>query len=108
MNAPATLTREEQTAGDRLIARANAAIAGLRHGAEVGTVDAAKALKLAARIQRELTWPADQPIINGRFPHLSNVAWTLHHWGPWIEGFVGYANKVRDALPRRSSQGGQV
>lgn len=42
------------TKAERLIASANAAITSLRHGAETGHCDAAKARRLADTIQRQL------------------------------------------------------
>jgi len=75
------------TKAERLIARANAAITSLRHGAETGHCDAAKAIRLADTIQRQLFSQADQYLIHGTYPQGSDVADTLAQWGEWIGMF---------------------
>lgn len=71
---------------ERLIARANAAITSLRHGAETGHCDAAKARRLADTIQRQMNaahdthlWPDN---VEG-----TDLWDTLAQWGEWIGMF---------------------
>jgi len=99
MNAPSNLTRAltsynqhtrntSQISADRLIARANAAITVLRHGADTGHCDAAKARKLADTIQRQLCAPHDTHLIFGSYPQGSDVWATLATWKEWIDMFA--------------------
>lgn len=74
------------TKAERLIARANAAITSLRHGAETGHCDAAKARRLADTIQRQMNaahdahlWPDN---VEG-----ADLWDTLAQWGEWIGMF---------------------
>lgn len=75
------------TKAERLIARANAAITSLRHGAGTGHCDAAKARRLAGVIERQLFSQGDQYLIHGTYPQGSDVADTLAEYGPWIAYF---------------------
>jgi hypothetical protein len=96
MNAPflraipayeAERNRQAQpTKAERLIARANAAVTSLRHGAETGHCDAAKAIRLADTIQRQMNaahdahlWPDN---VEG-----TDLWDTLAQWGEWIGMF---------------------
>ena len=86
MNAFTQIHAEAPTKAERLIARANAAITSLRHGAETGHCDAAKAIRLADTIQRQMNaahdthlWPDN---VEG-----TDLWDTLAQWGEWIGMF---------------------
>ena len=78
--------RDRQSATDKLIARANAAITSLRHGAETGHCDAARALELAETLQRQMFAAHDANLWLGNVE--GTDLWdTLARWGEWIAHF---------------------
>ena len=83
MNAPVILSKS-----DKLFARANAAIASLRHAAAKGGADAKRAIKLADMLERLMHEPDEQPILYGSMPECSELHMTLAEWGEWIRSYV--------------------
>lgn len=88
------------TDSERLIARAHAAITSLRHGADTGHCDAAKARKLADTIQRQLCAPHDTHLIFGSYPQGSDVWATLATWKEWIDMFARQTSDGRGDMAK--------